>query len=168
MQKMTPFQYIAVKTTFQSPLGLMTLAANDKGLVGIWFDGQKHQPDLAAWATVNNHPVLDQAKAALQAYFSGQSKDWKLAIDETIGTDFQRQVWNQLRNIPTGKTVSYADIAHAIGRPKAVRAVGAAVGRNPLSIVTPCHRVIGSNGALTGYASGIERKIALLKLESAL
>lgn len=158
----------AVKTTFQSPLGPMTLAANDKGLVGIWFDGQKHQPDLAAWAVVNRHPALDQAKAALQAYFSGQSKDWELTIDATVGTDFQRQVWNQLRHIPPGKTASYADIAHAIGRPKAVRAVGAAIGRNPLSIVTPCHRVIGSKGALTGYAGGIERKIALLKLESAL
>lgn len=157
-----------VKTIFQSPLGPMTLAANDKGLVGIWFDGQKHQPDLAAWAVVNRHPALDQAKAALQAYFSGQSKDWELSIDATVGTDFQRQVWNQLRHIPPGKTASYAVIAHAIGRPKAVRAVGAAIGRNPLSIVTPCHRVIGSKGALTGYAGGIERKIALLKLESAL
>ena len=168
MQKMTLSTSLAAKTTFQSPLGSMTLAANGKGLVGVWFDGQKHEPDLAGWATVKTLPVLDQAKVALTAYFSSPRKVWELPVDVTMGTDFQRQVWDQLRQIPTGKTATYADIAKAIGRPKAVRAVGAAVGRNPLSIVIPCHRVIGSNGALTGYAGGIERKIALLKLESAL
>lgn len=157
-----------VTSPFLSPLGSMTLAAHAQGLVGVWFDGQKHQPDLSAWAVVKRHPVLDHAKALLHAYFSGQSTDWDVPIDVIGGTDFQRLVWNQLRRIPTGQTATYAGIAHAIGRPKAVRAVGSAIGRNPLSIVIPCHRVIGSNGALTGYAGGIERKIALLKLESTL
>ena len=154
------------RCSYQSPLGPMTLAARGGNVCGIWFDGQKHQPDLSLWPIDDAHPVLLRARAQLERYFAGQSKSFDLPLDLQSGTPFQQSVWSALLAVPAEKTLSYGQLASTIGKPAAVRAVGAAVGRNPVSIVVPCHRIVGSNGALTGYAGGIARKAALLKLES--
>lgn len=154
------------RCTFDGPLGTMTLAAHDHGLVGIWFDGQQHQPDPTAWAVNSRHPMLASATRQLQEYFAGNRQVFDMALDLDGGTDFQQQVWRALLEIPSGQTVSYGTLSQRIGRPRAVRAVGTAIGRNPLSIVVPCHRIVGTNGALTGYAGGLDRKTALLQLES--
>ena len=156
------------RATFNSPLGTMTLAASAQGLCGVWFDGQQHQPDPQHWEVMPTHPVLQAAATQLAAYFAAQAARFALPLDLSLGTPFQQSVWERLRAIPYGVTQSYGEIAGYLGQAAASRAVGAAVGRNPLSIIVPCHRVVGSNGALTGYAGGLERKIALLQLEKAL
>ena len=156
------------RTAYTSPLGTMTLAASAQGLCGVWFDGQQHQPDPQQWEINTAHPVLQAACSQLPAYFAAQAARFSLPLDLSLGTPFQQSVWERLRAIPYGVTQSYGEIARYLGQPAASRAVGAAVGRNPLSIIVPCHRVVGSNGALTGYAGGLERKIALLQLEKAL
>jgi methylated-DNA-[protein]-cysteine S-methyltransferase len=155
-----------VRCSYHSPLGPMTLAANTHALVGVWFDGQKHMPDIRAWSEQPDHPLLQQARRELTQYFAGQRQQFELPLDTSRGTEFQRLVWQGLRDIPSGQTISYGALGSRIGRSAAVRAVGAAVGRNPLSIVVPCHRVLGVNGSLTGYAGGLDRKSALLQLES--
>ena len=154
-----------VRCRYESPLGPMTLAATDKALAGVWFDGQKHMPDARGWPEQPDHPVLQQARQELTQYFAGQRQHFEVPLDTSRGTKFQQQVWQGLLNIPAGQTISYGTLGTRIGRAAAVRAVGAAVGRNPLSIVVPCHRVLGANGSLTGYAGGLERKSALLHLE---
>jgi methylated-DNA-[protein]-cysteine S-methyltransferase len=146
----------------------MTLAASPKGLCGVWFDGQAHQPDPQQWEMNTTQPVLQAACSQLAAYFSARAARFSLPLDVSLGTPFQQSVWERLRAIPYGVTQSYGEIALYLGQPAASRAVGAAVGRNPLSIIVPCHRVVGSNGSLTGYAGGLERKITLLQLEKAL
>jgi methylated-DNA-[protein]-cysteine S-methyltransferase len=143
----------------------MTLAAKGDALTGVWFNGQKHQPDFTQWAQDDDHPVLKAAVRQLTEYFEGKRENFNVALNLQNGTAFQQAVWKALATIPPGSTQSYGDICRSIGKPLAARAVGAAIGRNPLSIVVPCHRVVGSTGALTGYAGGIERKVALLKLE---
>ena len=163
----TPSPHIE-RATYNGPLGPMTLAASAQGLCGVWFDGQQHQPDPQQWAINPAHPVLQAACSQLTAYFAAQAARFSLPLDLSLGTPFQQSVWERLRAIPYGVTQSYGEIARYLGQPAASRAVGAAVGRNPLSIIVPCHRVVGSNGALTGYAGGLERKIALLQLEKAL
>jgi len=165
---MTPPTPNIARTAYNSPLGPMTLAASAQGLCGIWFDGQQHQPDPQQWEINTAHPVLRAACTQLTAYFAAQAARFSLPLDVSLGTLFQQSVWERLRAIPYGVTQSYGEIARYLGQPAASRAVGAAVGRNPLSIIVPCHRVVGSNGALTGYAGGLERKIALLQLEKAL
>lgn len=155
-------------THFDSPLGRMLLAATDLGLAGVWFEGQKHGPDPSGWPEDPAHPVLAEAAAQLRAYFAGERDGFDLPLDLQAGTPFQQSVWNALRAIPNGGTTSYAQLARGLGRAQAARAIGAAVGRNPLSVVVPCHRVLGTGGALTGYAGGLERKTALLRLEGAL
>jgi methylated-DNA-[protein]-cysteine S-methyltransferase len=155
-------------TRHESPLGTMLLAATDRGLAGAWFVGQRHGPDSAGWREDPDHPVLREAVAQLRAYFAGERTQFDLPLDLQAGTPFQQSVWQALLSIPTGGTTSYAELARRLGRPQAARAIGAAVGRNPVSIVVPCHRVLGSGGALTGYAGGLERKTALLQLEGAL
>jgi methylated-DNA-[protein]-cysteine S-methyltransferase len=157
-----------VRCSFDSPLGPMTLAASAQALAGVWFDGQKHMPDTRGWPEQPEHPVLQQACRELAQYFAGIRQQFDVPLDIRHGTDFQRQVWRGLLDIPIGQTLSYGSLGARIGRAAAVRAVGAAVGRNPLSIVVPCHRVMGANGSLTGYAGGLERKLALLQLENAL
>ena len=158
-----------VQTTFQSPLGNMIIAATDKGLAGLWFDGQKHLPaeliGAAVWPSAPGHPVLQKVIRQLGEYFAGQRSSFDVPLDLAYGTAFQQSVWKALLKIPQGGTVSYSEVSQCIGKPAAVRAVGAAVGRNPVSIIVPCHRVMGAGGALTGYAGGLERKSALLKLE---
>jgi len=154
-----------VKSTFISPMGPMTLAATDAGLAGVWFDGQRHHPDLTGCPVNDQHPVLVKAKQQLTDYFAGRRSHFDLPLDINGGTLFQQSVWQALLKIPQGQTTSYGDIGRQIGNPAAVRAVGAAVGRNPVSIIVPCHRVLGADGSLTGYAGGLDRKTALLKLE---
>ncbi len=157
-----------VSTRYASPLGPMLLAASDRGLAGIWFEGQRHGPQAPAWPDAPEHPVLQQAVRQLQEYFAGSRSRFDLPLDLTHGTPFQQGVWQALLAIEPGRTTSYAELGRRLGRPQAARAVGAAVGRNPVSIVVPCHRVLGTAGALTGYAGGLERKSALLRLEGAL
>lgn len=160
-----------VQTRFQSPLGPMTLAATPVGLAGVWFDGQRHLPPelatAASWPGDANHPVLKKTALQLAQYFAGQRHDFDMPLDLSGGTVFQQAVWQALLAIPSGRTASYGLISQNISNPAAVRAVGAAVGRNPISIIVPCHRVLGADGSLTGYAGGLDRKTALLRLEGA-
>ena len=156
-----------VQTSYDSPLGRIILAAAHDRLVGVWFDGQSHQPDTSRWPVDRDQPVLQQAQTQLSAYFAGQRQAFKLALDLSAGTDFQQSVWRALLQIPFGATLSYGALSAGIGKPAAVRAVAGAVARNPLSIIVPCHRVLGVGASLTGYAGGLPRKTALLQLEGA-
>ena len=156
-----------VKTQFESRLGTMTVAATGQGLAGVWFNDQQHRPDYAQWPEQSNHPVLQQAVQQLRQYLAGKRSHFDLPLDLRGGTAFQQSVWQALRTIPPGSTTSYGVIGTRVGKPKAVRAVGAAVGRNPIGIIVPCHRVKGADGSLTGYAGGLARKAALLELEAA-
>jgi methylated-DNA-[protein]-cysteine S-methyltransferase len=148
-----------------SPVGRLKLVASDDGLAGVlWENDRPGRVRLHANAQDDRHPVLVEAERQLQEYFAERRKTFALKLD-LAGTVFQRAVWNALRTIPFGETRSYAQIAKQIGSPAAVRAVGAANGKNPVSIVAPCHRVIGSTGKLTGFAAGLGVKAQLLALE---
>ncbi|HMM76090.1 MAG TPA: methylated-DNA--[protein]-cysteine S-methyltransferase [Gammaproteobacteria bacterium] len=150
---------------YASPLGEILLVACDEGLTGLHFVDQKHFPkDASEWMLRADHSVLCAARAQLEEYFAGRRRAFDLPL-AARGTPFQRQVWKLLCEIPYGTTTSYGALASKLGQPTASRAVGAANGRNPIGIVVPCHRVVGSAGALTGYAGGLERKQALLALE---
>ena len=152
--------------TMPSPVGLLTLVANDRGLAAVlWENDDPKRVRLSPLHEDSKHPVLLKAERQLQDYFAGKREKFSLKLDFT-GTDFQKKVWEALLTIPFGETRSYAQIAEQIGNPNAVRAVGAANGKNPISIIAPCHRVIGSNGKLTGFAGGMEAKALLLKLEA--
>ncbi len=164
---MNPFR-TTVRCALTSPWGAMTLVAHDEALVWVGFDGQKHAPDTSQWAVSTTHPVLRMAADELQQYFAGERRQFDVPVDLCRGTPFQQSVWTALRTLAPGATTSYGAIGLAIGKASAVRAVGGAVGRNPISIIVPCHRVVGANGAMTGYAGGLPRKIALLQLESRL
>ena len=160
-----------VQSRVATELGVVRLAAGAQGLVGLWFDGQRHLPARLdgpqAWPGDDAHPVLRAAAQQLRQYLAGMRQAFDLPLDLRGGTPFQQAVWRALLLIPRGATTSYGALARQIGQPAAVRAVGAAVGRNPISIVVPCHRVLGAGGALTGYAGGLARKQALLRLEGA-
>ncbi|WP_076068464.1 methylated-DNA--[protein]-cysteine S-methyltransferase [Sphingomonas montana] len=155
-----------VYRTMPSPVGMLTLVASGVGLVAVlWPDDDPLRvrlPTMTVAAGV--HPVLRDAAAQLAAYFNGDRTGFDVPVD-LRGTEFQRAVWDALRTIPYGETRSYAAIARQIDRPEASRAVGAANGRNPVSIIVPCHRVVGSGGALTGFAGGMAAKARLLRLE---
>ncbi|MEK6398455.1 MAG: methylated-DNA--[protein]-cysteine S-methyltransferase [Terriglobus sp.] len=156
-----------VKTTMDSPVGVLTLVASDAGLVAVlWPEDDPKRVRLDMPGEDETHDVLVKTVAQLQEYFAGSRTTFDLPLDMR-GTEFQKQVWEQLLAIPYGKTRSYGEIATRLGKPSASRAVGAANGRNPLSIVVPCHRVIGSTGSLTGFAGGVEAKQVLLELEGA-
>jgi methylated-DNA-[protein]-cysteine S-methyltransferase len=155
-------------THMPSPVGRLTLVATERGLAAIlWEDDRPGRVRLDVAAMVDDHPVLVETERQLEEYFAGRRKQFALTLDVS-GTAFQRRVWNALLTIPFGETRSYGQIARQIGHPSAVRAVGAANGRNPLSIVVPCHRVVGSTGALTGFAGGLDVKAHLLAFESGL
>ena len=155
-------------TTFPSPVGTLKLVASDDGLVAIlWQDDDPDRVRLTRLEERPDHPILRETVGQLGAYFAGSLKRFDLPLDFR-GTDFQKQVWAALLSIPFGETRSYGQIAGQIGRPGASRAVGAANGRNPISIVAPCHRVIGSAGALTGFAGGIAAKRYLLEFEGSM
>ncbi|WP_186080842.1 methylated-DNA--[protein]-cysteine S-methyltransferase [Burkholderia gladioli] len=149
-----------------SPVGELTLVARDDKLVAIlWENDRPTRVKLGPMRDDDEHPVLVETARQLHEYFAGQRTDFALDI-EFHGTEFQKRVWNALLTIPFGETRSYRDIAVQVGNHKATRAVGAANGRNPLSIVAPCHRVIGTSGELTGFAGGKDKKATLLALES--
>ena len=173
--------------TIPTTLGDMWLAATELGLAGAWFTDQRHLPDEAEragwlWTDASAHPVLLEAKRQLDAYFSAGSPsgdapqlaahkrftNFDIPLDLTRGTPFQQEVWKRLLAIDHGSTRTYGDLADSMGKPGGARAVGLAVGRNPVSIIVPCHRVLGSDGTLTGYAGGLERKCHLLQQEGVL
>jgi len=151
--------------TMPSPVGKLKLIASDKGLVAVlWESDPPHRVRLSELTQDRQHPILVETERQLGEYFAGLRKDFTIPLD-IRGTRFQSDVWKALLAIPFGETRSYAQLATQLGNPRATRAVGAANGRNPLSIVVPCHRVIGSSGKLTGFAGGIETKARLLDLE---
>ncbi|MFI4941209.1 MAG: methylated-DNA--[protein]-cysteine S-methyltransferase [Burkholderiales bacterium] len=154
-----------VCNTIATPLGPMLLAASDAGLAGLWFEDQRYYPDGFGWQAVKSQRWLDQAAEEVQAYFRGQCRHFETRRAAAWGTPFQRNVWEALVAIPWGATTTYGTVAAQLHKPAAVRAVGAAVGRNPWSIMVPCHRVLGANGSLTGYAGGLARKQDLLRRE---
>ncbi|MBV7529617.1 methylated-DNA--[protein]-cysteine S-methyltransferase [Chitinophaga sp. sic0106] len=151
-----------------TPVGELLLIATDKGLRAIlWEDEDGSRVKLPVEGDHDTHPVLDETARQLDEYFAGNRRTFDLPL-HFEGTPFQQQVWTALLQIPYGKTVSYAQLANQLGNPKAVRAVGAANGKNPISIVAPCHRVIGSSGSLTGFAGGVAVKERLLRMEGAI
>jgi methylated-DNA-[protein]-cysteine S-methyltransferase len=155
-----------VYTWVSSPVGRLKLVASDHGLAAVlWATDRPHRVRLTTGSEDARHPVLAEAERQLGEYFAGRRTKFSLTLD-FAGTPFQRKVWHALLTIPFGETRSYAQIAKQIGSPAATRAVGAANGRNPIAIVAPCHRVIGSGGKLTGFAGGLEAKAYLLALEA--
>ena len=149
----------------ESPVGLLRLTSNGAALTGLFLDKQ-HGPQIGAdWVEADDAAPFAEVRRQIAAYFAGRRRVFDLPLAPS-GTEFQRQVWAALAAVPYGTTVSYGEIARRIGLPKAARAVGLANGRNPLSIVVPCHRVIGASGKLTGYGGGLLRKEALLALEA--
>ena len=152
---------------FASPLGPMYATAKHGAVTGVYFEGGRHAPRIdPAWTESPGDPALAACAAQLVEYLEGRRNRFDLRL-AAKGTPFQQAVWREIARIPAGATVSYAELARRAGFPGAARAAGAATGRNPLSIVVPCHRVVGSAGALTGYAGGLERKARLLALEGA-
>jgi len=152
----------------ESPVGPLLLVASGNSLVAIlWKDEKPGRVPLGELLTDPGHPILLETERQLEEYFAGRRQLFTVKLS-FLGTDFQQRVWNALLTIPYGETRSYAQLAAQIGQPRAVRAVGAANGRNPLSIIVPCHRVVGSTGKLTGFAGGLEAKAYLLALESSL
>lgn len=155
----------SVGKIIDSPVGQLKLVASERGLAAIlWENDSPRRVPLGEVIESENDPVLLETERQLREYFAGQRKEFALPMD-FWGTEFQKRVWSALLTIPFGETRSYAQIAEQIGCPAAVRAVGAANGKNPLSIIAPCHRVIGSNGKLTGFAGGLETKAKLLSME---
>jgi methylated-DNA-[protein]-cysteine S-methyltransferase len=150
-----------------TPLGPLTALAGEAGLMGLWFAGQRHGPGELAVARDDDQPWIAQARAELAEYFAGRRRHFDVPLAPQ-GTPFQEAVWRRLCAIACGQTTSYGRLARELGSPAASRAVGAAVGRNPVSVIVPCHRVVGEAGGLTGYAGGLPRKRALLELEGAL
>ena len=150
-------------TVVDSPVGALTVVDDDGALAGLYMADQRHLPDHASFGP-RDDAVQPALREQLTAYFAGELREFDVPLAVT-GTAFQQAVWSALREVPYGSTCTYGDLAAAIGRPTAVRAVGAANGRNPVCVVVPCHRVVGSSGAMTGYAGGIERKELLLALE---
>lgn len=154
------------RTTVDSPVGPLALVSDGEHLTGVFFQEHRHAPaDLGDVVPLEQAPPVVRAAAAqLEEYFRGDRQDFDLPVAAT-GTDFQQRVWALLRTIPYGRTWSYGQLAVALGQPGAARAVGLANGRNPVSIVVPCHRVVGSTGSITGYGGGVARKQQLLDLE---
>ena len=165
MQPTTEIKIIFHFTTQQTPLGRMTLVAKNGILCGLYNEAQRHWPEDSGSWTRDDSSIFDPAKDWLAHYFSGKACVFP-GFTFAHGTKFQKQVWDALLDIPCGQTISYGELAARIGSPRAVRALGAAVGRNPISIIVPCHRVLGANGALTGYAGGLEKKQWLLAHET--
>jgi len=155
-------------TEIDTPLGTLRITATAAGLTGIAFEGDRYAPARTdAWIRDPAFPPLRAAAAQLGPYFAGRGARFELPLAPG-GTPFQRAVWAAISTVPAGETISYAELARRAGCPGSARAVGAATGRNPLAIVVPCHRIVGSDGSLTGYAGGLERKRALLAHERTL
>jgi methylated-DNA-[protein]-cysteine S-methyltransferase len=150
----------------ESPFGPLKLFSNGTALIRLMLPSQLSQSDRDSANNVD--PILDQACKELESYFAGTRTEFHVPFASEKGTEFQRQVWSELSQIPVGTTITYSELAVRVGRPSAVRAVGAANGRNEISIIVPCHRVIGANGSLTGFAGGLELKRQLLEHEKAI
>lgn len=152
--------------TIDSPVGKLKLVASDRGLVAIlWHNENPRRVRLATHTEDAHHPILTKTESQLAEYFAGRRQHFELPLDPQ-GTPFQRAVWDALLAIPFGETRTYGQLARQLGNPNATRAVGAANGRNPIAIVVPCHRVVGSTGKLTGFAGGLDAKSLLLDLET--
>lgn len=149
---------------YESPLGQLLLACDEIGLTGVWFENQKYYANGLEEPVEKETDVLKETKNWLDLYFKGQEPDFLPPL-HMVGTEFQEKVWNILLQIPYGKTMTYKDIANKFSKTMSAQAIGGAVGHNKISILIPCHRVVGTNGSLTGYAGGMERKEKLLKLE---
>ncbi|NUT53477.1 MAG: methylated-DNA--[protein]-cysteine S-methyltransferase [Saccharothrix sp.] len=161
---MTPMSTpVTVHTVIDSPVGGITLVARDGALAGLYMEEHRHRPALSTFGERDAGP-FGEVVSQLEEYFAGDRTEFDLPLS-MAGTPFQRTVWDALKEIPHGETVSYGELAARIGRPTASRAVGLANGKNPISIIVPCHRVVGSTGSLTGYGGGIERKRMLLGFE---
>jgi methylated-DNA-[protein]-cysteine S-methyltransferase len=156
---------LATHTTIDSPIGELTLVARDGVLSGIYFPGHWHMPAPEVFGAQAEHG-FEHVEGQMDEYFAGERTDFGLET-AVVGDDFQRRVWELIDRIPYGRTTTYGEMAQELGDPALAREVGSAVGRNPLSIVVPCHRVVGKEGQLTGYAGGLERKRFLLELEGA-
>jgi methylated-DNA-[protein]-cysteine S-methyltransferase len=151
---------------YESPYGQMLLVAEAEGLSGVYFEGQKYHAQVRPdWRREPNHAPLRQVTRELAEYFGGERKRFETALAPE-GTAFQRCVWKAIASVGFGETITYGELARRAGCTGSARAAGAATGRNPLTIVVPCHRIVGSSGSLTGYAGGLDRKRALLALES--
>lgn len=149
-----------------SLLGDLLLVATSTHLVGIYFPSQKHGPKLPEdWELNPHHPVLRQAGEEIQEYLNGKRTTFVVPLSFE-GTAFQQKIWREIALIPFGQTITYSELARRAKAPKAIRAAGAATGRNPLGIIVPCHRVVGKNGSLIGFAGGLDRKKSLLKIET--
>jgi methylated-DNA-[protein]-cysteine S-methyltransferase len=147
-------------------MGDLMMVANESELIGLYFMEGEHLPgSRKAWTLDAQHAVLKKAGKELQEYFAGRRTAFTFS-PSSYGTDFQRRVWEEISKIPFGETITYSDLAKRAGRPKAIRAAGTATGRNPLSIMVPCHRVLGKHGAIGGYGGGLPRKRHLLKMEN--
>lgn len=154
---------------YKSPIGILSLVADDHYLFGIWVEAQSHFErglSLGNLVEVESHPILSQIACNLEAYFKGENQDLSQLPLAPVGSDFEKRVWNYLREIPFGQIVTYGQIAKDL-HVASPQAIGGAVGRNPWSILVPCHRVLGAGNRLTGYASGVEKKAWLLKHENA-
>ena len=151
--------------SYDSPHGRLYLVASRRGLAGVYFERQKHFPaGRREWLRDPRHPAIRRAKKELREYFAGRRRRFTVSLD-AAGTPFQRAIWKAIAKVRFGETLSYGELAKRAGHAGSARAAGAATGRNPLGIVVPCHRIVGSNGRLTGYAGGLARKRALLALE---
>ena len=155
-------------TRFESPLGPVVAVASDAGLMHVDFVGAKYERPIGRdWVEDASAPALRACREQLGEYFAGRRKDFDLPL-AAAGSDFQKRVWQEIARVPYGQTITYGELAKRAGAPGQARAAGAATGRNPLGIVVPCHRIMGADGGLTGYAGGLERKRGLLELEGAL
>jgi methylated-DNA-[protein]-cysteine S-methyltransferase len=148
----------------KSPVGDLLLVADETHLIGIYFSGEKHAPATRDWKRNPGHAVLKQTARELDEYFNGTRTTFSVPL-RYDGTKFQQEIWRQISQISFGKTISYTELAKRAGAPSAPRAAGTATGQNPLSIIIPCHRVVGRNGGLRGYAGGLDRKRHLLEVE---
>lgn len=157
---------LVAQCRIETPLGPLTLAATPRGLALAWFDKQAHRTETVAAPLGPENEVLVRAGREYDEYFAGRRREFGVPLDPA-GTEFQQRVWRALLQIPMGSLSTYGEIARRLECPHAARAVGAAVGRNPIAIIVPCHRVVGSDGSLTGYAAGLPRKRALLAHEAA-
>ena len=154
-------------TYVESPIERLLLTSNGTALTGVYMNEHRHGPPVGSdWVRDDEAAPFAEARAQFADYFGGRRTTFDLPLDAATGTDFQRRVWEELRRIRYGETISYGELARRIGNPSASRAVGLANGRNPFSIVVPCHRVVGANGKLTGYAGGLGKKEALLAHEA--
>ena len=151
---------------YESPMGRMLIVASDEGLNGLYFIDQKYYREVEPdWVRGEKHPVVRQTAREMKEYFGGKRKEFDVPLAPE-GTPFQAEVWKAISSVRYGNTITYSELARRAGHPDAIRAAGTATGRNPITIIVPCHRIIGADGSLTGYAGGLHRKRALQELES--